>query len=89
MMMGTMTERELGGPMMRRPLGPSQPSAPTIQMMAMKSPVSVSSRSERVRMKSRTSMAMSRSARPIRGAMPSSVALLYSSSKTVGEMLLT
>ena len=69
--------------------GPSQPSAPVIQIIDTKSPASVSNRSEIVRMKTRISAAISRKASPSRGAIPSSVALLYSSSITTGETLLT
>ena len=49
----------------------------------------MSSRSEKVRMNSRISAAISSRARPTNGAIPSSVARLYSSSITIGDTLLT
>ena len=54
----------------------------------MRSPPRVSSKSVAVRMKRRSSPAISRKASPIRGAIPSSVALTYSSSTTMNEMVL-
>ena len=51
--------------------------------------MTVSSRSEMVRMKSSINAAIKRKASPTSGAIPSSVALLYSSSITTGETLLT
>ena len=88
-MIGTIVVRELGGPMRPKAFGPSHPSVPTIQTIERNSPPRVSNRSETVRMKSRISAAISRNAPPISGAIPSSVALLYSSSITTGETLLT
>ena len=88
-MIGTRAVSELGGPMTPSAFGPSQPSAPTTQVSERSSPSKVSNRSESVRRKTRSSTAISSSAIPTRGAMPSSVAFRYSSSTTVGEMLLT
>ena len=89
MMTGTIAVSELGGPMRPSPFGPSQPSAPTIHVSEKMSPASVSSMSETVRVKTSSSTAISTSARPISGAIPSSVAFLYSSSTTTGDRLLT
>ena len=89
MITGTIAVSELGGPMRPSPFGPSQPSAPTIHVSEKISPASVSSMSERVRVKTSSSTAISTSARPISGAIPSSVAFLYSSSTTTGDRLLT
>ena len=89
MMTGTNAVSELGGPMRPRPFGPSQPSAPTTQIIEKISPVSVSSVSEMVRVKSRSSATIRSSAKPISGAIPDSVASLYSSSTTIGDRLLT
>ena len=80
---------EFGGPVRPKPLGPSQPSMPTVAVRARTSPNRVRSRSEMVRIKSRSIPAIMSSARPMRGAIPSSVALLYSSSTIIVEMLLT
>ncbi len=68
--------------------GPSQPSAPITQISERSSPASVSSISERVRRKSTSNAAISSSASPMSGSIPCSVACLYSSSITTGEMLL-
>ena len=51
-------------PIRLRPFGPSQPSAPTIQTIEKMSPVSVNNISEKVRVKTRSSKAISTSARP-------------------------
>ena len=80
MMTGTIVESELGGPISPSPFGPSQPSAPTMQTIDMKRPASASSMSDTARVKSSSSTAISSSASPISGAMPCSVACLYSSS---------
>ena len=89
MMIGTIVESELGGPIHPSASGPSQPSSPTIQITENRSPASVSSRSENVRMKSRISAAISSSAIPISGTIPDSVASVYSSSTTAVETLVT
>ena len=89
MMTGTITVSELGGPIAPRPSGPSQPSAPTTHTMEMISPISVVNMSDRVRVKTSSRPAISNSARPKSGAIADSVASLYSSSITTGEMLLT
>ena len=89
MITGTSAVSELGAPISPSALGPSQPSPPTTHMMESTSPVSVSSISERARVKSSSSAAISSSASPMSGPIPSSVARLYSSSMTAGERLLT
>ena len=86
---GTIAVSELGGPVRPSAFGPSQPSAPRIQIIDMRRPTSVSTRSEIVRMKTTIRAIISRNASPIRGNIPSSVAFLYSSSITTDEILLT
>ncbi len=44
MMIGTIVVSEFGGPVRPSAFGPSQPSAPTIQIIDVRSPISVSSR---------------------------------------------
>ena len=58
-------------------------------MIDVKRPASVSSMSETARVKSRSRTAMSSSASPISGAIPCSVARVYSSSTITGDRLLT
>ena len=86
---GTIAVSKLGGPIRPRAFGPSQPSAPTTQVIEKTSPASVSSMSDRVRVNSRNRAAISSSARPISGPIPSSVAFVYSSSTITGDRLLT
>ena len=88
-MTGTIAVSELGGPIRPSPFGPSQPSAPTVQAIANISPVRVSSMSAMVRVKSRRSTVISTRASPISGAIPCSVACVYSSSTITGDRLLT
>ena len=88
-MIGTIVVSELGGPIRPSAPGPSQPSAPMTQIREKSRPVSVSSRSERARKKSRSSATMSSSASPISGSIPVSVASRYSSSITADDRLLT
>ena len=85
---GTIVVSEFGGPVSPSAFGPSHPSAPTIHISEMKRPANVSRRSDRVRMNTSISAAISSSATPTSGAIPSSVALTYSSSTTMVEMLL-
>ena len=89
MMTGTIAVSELGGPITRSPFGPSQPSAPTPHMIATISPSSVSNMSDRARVKSRSRAAISNSASPTSGPIPSSVAFLYASSMIADDRLLT
>ena len=89
MMTGTIAVRELGGPIRPIPSGPSQPSAPIIQVNDRMSPNSVRSVSEIVRVNRKSSPVISSSASPISGAIPDSVASLYSSSTIAGDRLLT
>ena len=88
-MIGTIVESELGGPIHPSASGPSQPSAPMIQISDMIRPRSVISRSENVRMNRRIRSAISTSAIPISGSSPDSVASVYSSSTTAGDTTLT
>ena len=73
-MIGTVAVSAFGGPIRFKAPGPSQLSAPTVQTTASTSPVSVSSRSESVRMKSSISNAITSSANPTSGSMPVLVA---------------
>ena len=82
MMIGTIDVSAFGGPVSPIPFGPTQPSPPTTQISAMNSPPSVSSRSERARMKSSSRAAISRNASPISGSIAVSVASRNSSSMT-------
>ena len=86
---GIIAVSELGGPIRLSPFGPSQPSAPTIHVIETMSPIRVSSISDTVRVNRRRSKAIRSNASPINGAMPDSVACLYSSSTIVDDRLLT
>ena len=88
-MSGTVAVSAFGGPIRPKPPGPSQLSAPKVQISASTSPVSVSSRSESVRRKSSISNAITSSASPSNGSTPRLVAPWYSSSITASDTLRT